>query len=470
MKYISTRGQTDRKPFSEVLLMGLAPDGGLMLPEHYPMIDEATLNQWRHLSYPELAFEVIRLFATDIPEDDLRAIINRTYTIQNFGTAEITPVRTLKDGIKIQALSNGPTLAFKDMAMQFLGNMFEYVLARQNKVLNILGATSGDTGSAAEYALRGKKGIHVFMLSPEGKMSAFQRAQMYSLQDDNIHNIAVKGMFDDCQDIVKTIQSDSHFKHDFHISTVNSINWGRIVAQVVYYFAGYFKATNNNSERVSFCVPTGNFGNICAGHIAKQMGLPIDRLIVATNENNVLDQFFKTGEYYPRNAEHTYVTSSPSMDISKASNFERFIFDVMRRDADSISSLWERVGKGEGFNLHVKLDKIHEKYGFVSGKSTHADRLATIKSVYETDSQLIDPHTADGVKVAREVRLPGETVVCLETALAAKFEQTIHEAVGDVDVPRPEKLRGLEELPQRVQVVPNNADVVKMIIRETIAK
>ena len=470
MKYISTRGQTDRKPFSEVLLMGLAPDGGLMLPEHYPMIDEATLNQWRHLSYPELAFEVIRLFATDIPEDDLRAIINRTYTIQNFGTAEITPVRTLKDGIKIQALSNGPTLAFKDMAMQFLGNMFEYVLARQNKVLNILGATSGDTGSAAEYALRGKKGIHVFMLSPEGKMSAFQRAQMYSLQDDNIHNIAVKGMFDDCQDIVKTIQSDSHFKHDFHISTVNSINWGRIVAQVVYYFAGYFKATNNNSERVSFCVPTGNFGNICAGHIAKQMGLPIDRLIVATNENNVLDQFFKTGEYYPRNAEHTYVTSSPSMDISKASNFERFIFDVMRRDADSISSLWERVGKGEGFNLHVKLDKIHEKYGFVSGKSTHADRLATIKSVYETDGQLIDPHTADGVKVAREVRLPGETVVCLETALAAKFEQTIHEAVGDVDVPRPEKLRGLEELPQRVQVVPNNADVVKMIIRETIAK
>lgn len=470
MKYISTRGQTDRKPFSEVLLMGLAPDGGLMLPEHYPMIDEATLNQWRHLSYPELAFEVIRLFATDIPEDDLRAIINRTYTIQNFGTAEITPVRTLKDGIKIQALSNGPTLAFKDMAMQFLGNMFEYVLARQNKVLNILGATSGDTGSAAEYALRGKKGIHVFMLSPEGKMSAFQRAQMYSLQDDNIHNIAVKGMFDDCQDIVKTIQGDSHFKHDFHISTVNSINWGRIVAQVVYYFAGYFKATNNNSERVSFCVPTGNFGNICAGHIAKQMGLPIDRLIVATNENNVLDQFFKTGEYYPRNAEHTYVTSSPSMDISKASNFERFIFDVMRRDADSISSLWERVGKGEGFNLHVKLDKIHEKYGFVSGKSTHVDRLATIKSVYETDGQLIDPHTADGVKVAREVRLPGETIVCLETALAAKFEQTIHEAVGDVDVPRPEKLRGLEDLPQRVQVVPNNADVVKMIIRETIAK
>ena len=397
-------------------------------------------------------------------------ILARTYTEDIFGTVEITPVRTLKDGIKIQALSNGPTLAFKDMAMQFLGNIFEYVLAKQNKTLNILGATSGDTGSAAEYALRGKKGINVFMLSPDGKMSDFQRAQMYSLLDENIHNIAVKGMFDDCQDIVKAVQNDAHFKHHYHISTVNSINWGRIVAQVVYYFAGYFRATKNNSERVSFCVPSGNFGNICAGHIAKQMGLPIDRLIVATNENNVLEQFFKTGEYFPRNAEHTYVTSSPSMDISKASNFERFIFDLMHRDADSINSLWAKVANGEGFDLEKQLPKIHEKYGFVAGKSTHKDRLATIKAVYELDGELIDPHTADGVKVARELRLPNETIICLETALPAKFEKTIHEAVGNVDIPRPEKLVGLEKLPQRVQVVPNNADIVKMIIRETLDK
>ena len=469
MKYISTRGATARKQFSEVLLMGLAPDGGLMLPEQYPQIDRATLDQWRTLSYPELAFEVMSLFATDIPADDLRDIINRTYTEEVFGTKAITPVRTLSDGIKIQALSNGPTLAFKDMAMQFLGNAFEYVLNKEGKELNILGATSGDTGSAAEYALRGKKGVNVFMLSPEGKMSAFQRAQMFSLQDANIHNIAVEGMFDDCQDIVKAVQNDAEFKAKYHIGTVNSINWGRIVAQVVYYFAGYFNATSSNDEKVSFCVPSGNFGNVCAGHIARQMGLPIHRLIVATNENDVLDEFFKTGAYRPRNSEHTHVTSSPSMDISKASNFERFVFDLMDRDADEIKTLWAEVGSGKGFNLAFVLNKVHQQYGFVSSKSTHANRLATIKQVYEQDRELIDPHTADGVKVAREVRETGETIVCLETALAAKFEATIHEAVGEVAIPRPAALEGLENLPQRVRVVPNNATTVKDIIKEALA-
>ena len=468
MKYISTRGATDRKTFGEVLLMGLAPDGGLMLPEHYPQIDRATLDKWRGLAYADLAFEIMRLFATDIPEGDLRAIINRTYTAEAFGNAEITPVRTLSDGLKIQALSNGPTLAFKDMAMQFLGNAFEYVLKREGQTLNIVGATSGDTGSAAEYALRGKEGIHVFMMSPEGKMSTFQRAQMYSLQDENIHNIAVDGMFDDCQDIVKAIQNDAAFKEKYRIGTVNSINWGRVMAQVVYYFAGYFKATKSNDETVSFCVPSGNFGNVCAGHIAKQMGLPVRRLMVATNENDVLDEFFKTGSYRPRTAAHTHVTSSPSMDISKASNFERFIFDLTGRDAAEIETLWAEVGAGKGFNLAFALDKIRNEYGFVSGKSLHRDRLAVIKQVYEQDGELIDPHTADGVKVARELREAGETVVCLETALAAKFADTIREAVGDVDIPRPAKLQGLEDLPQKVQNVPNQAEAVKEIIRNVL--
>lgn len=470
MKYISTRGATAHKAFSEVLLMGLAPDGGLMLPEHYPHVSEQMLEAWRGLSYQDLAFEVMSLFVTDISADDLRDIINRTYTEKAFGSREITPVRTLSDGIKIQALSNGPTLAFKDMAMQFLGNAFEYVLAKEGKTLNILGATSGDTGSAAEYALRGKKGIHVFMLSPEGKMSAFQRAQMYSLQDENIHNIAVSGMFDDCQDIVKAVQNDASFKEKYQIGTVNSINWGRIVAQVVYYFAGYFNATTDNSQKVSFCVPSGNFGNVCAGHIARQMGLPIHRLIVATNENDVLDEFFKTGEYRPRSAANTHVTSSPSMDISKASNFERFIFDLMERDAVQIEALWAEVGIGKGFDLSLQLEKIRNQYGFVSGKSLHKDRLAIIAEVYRTDGELLDPHTADGVKVAREVREAGETIICLETALAAKFEETIREAVGEVTVARPAGLEDLEALPQRVQNVPNNAEVVKSIIRETLDK
>ena len=468
MKYISTRGATDRKTFGEVLLMGLAPDGGLMLPEHYPQIDRATLDKWRGLAYTDLAFEIMRLFATDIPEGDLRAIINRTYTAEAFGNAEITPVRTLSDGLKIQALSNGPTLAFKDMAMQFLGNAFEYVLKREGQTLNIVGATSGDTGSAAEYALRGKEGIHVFMMSPEGKMSTFQRAQMYSLQDENIHNIAVDGMFDDCQDIVKAIQNDAAFKEKYRIGTVNSINWGRVMAQVVYYFAGYFKATKSNDETVSFCVPSGNFGNVCAGHIAKQMGLPVRRLMVATNENDVLDEFFKTGSYRPRTAAHTHVTSSPSMDISKASNFERFIFDLTGRDAAEIETLWAEVGAGKGFNLAFALDKIRNEYGFISGKSLHRDRLAVIKQVYGQDGELIDPHTADGVKVARELREAGETVVCLETALAAKFADTIREAVGDVEIPRPAKLQGLEDLPQKVQNVPNQAEAVKEIIRNVL--
>ena len=469
MNYISTRGNTAPKTFSEVLLMGLAPDGGLMLPERYPQIDAATLDKWRGLSYPDLAFEIMRLFATDIPEDDLRAIIGNTYTEEAFGTQAITPVRTLVDGLKIQALSNGPTLAFKDMAMQFLGNAFEYVLKKAGATLNIVGATSGDTGSAAEYALRGKEGVHVFMMSPEGKMSAFQRAQMYSLHDANIHNIAVKGMFDDCQDIVKAVQNDAAFKAQYRIGTVNSINWGRVMAQIVYYFAGYFYATQSNAETVSFCVPSGNFGNICAGHIAKQMGLPIGRLMAATNENDVLDEFFKTGRYLPRSAAQTHVTSSPSMDISKASNFERFVFDLAGRNPAEIRALWEQVASGAGFDLGGLLDEACGQYGFVSGKSTHADRLATIRRVYEEDGELIDPHTADGVKVARELRENGETVVCLETALPAKFADTIREALGgSVAIPRPAKLEGLENLPQRVQTVPADADAVKNIIRRVL--
>ena len=470
MKYISTRGETAPQTFSQALLMGLAPDGGLMLPESYPHISAATLEAWRDLPYAELAFQIISLFATDIAAADLRKIVNQTYTAEVFGSADITPVRRLHDGILIQGLSNGPTLAFKDMAMQLLGNLFEYVLAREGKTLNIIGATSGDTGSAAEYALRGKAGIQVFMLSPEGKMSAFQRAQMYSLTDANIHNIAINGMFDDCQDIVKALQNDERFKEEYYLSTVNSINWGRIVAQVVYYFKGYFAATSSNEEKVSFCVPSGNFGNVCAGHIARQMGLPIHRLLVATNENDVLEEFFKTGRYKPRGAAQTWVTSSPSMDISKASNFERFVFDLMDRDGTQIRALWAEVGAGKGFDLQLQLDKIHEQYGFAAAKSLHADRLRTIAAVYAEDGELVDPHTADGIKVARQLRQAGEKIVCLETALAAKFADTIAEAVGkDIPIPRPAALADLETLPQRVTVLPNNPTAVKMVIKETLA-
>ncbi|MBP6778070.1 MAG: threonine synthase, partial [Piscinibacter sp.] len=290
MNYLSTRGDATPRRFCDILLEGLAPDGGLYLPERYPHIDAATLARWRGLSYADLAFEILPLYIDDIPAADLRALVDKTYTAAIFGTPEITPVKAIGDGLWLQALSNGPTLAFKDMAMQLLGNLFEYELARRGERLNVLGATSGDTGSAAEYALRGKRGVNVFMLSPHGRMSPFQQAQMFSLQDANIHNIAIEGVFDDCQDIVKAVSADLDFKRRHRIGTVNSINWARLLAQVVYYFAGYFRATRTNDEQVSFAVPSGNFGNICAGHVARSMGLPIRKLVAATNENDVLDE------------------------------------------------------------------------------------------------------------------------------------------------------------------------------------
>ena len=472
MSYLSTRGHADRKRFCEILLEGLAPDGGLYLPESYPQVDDATLTRWRKVyheqGYAELAFEVLSLYIDDIPADDLRALCRKTYTGEIFGTGEIVPLRHLENALWIEALSNGPTLAFKDMAMQLLGNLFEYELGRRGEELNILGATSGDTGSAAEYAMRGKQGVRVFMTSPHGRMSPFQQAQMFSLLDANIHNIAIDGVFDDCQDIVKAVSNDLAFKRQYRIGTVNSINWARVVAQVVYYFKGYFNATSSNDEQVSFCVPSGNFGNVCAGHIARQMGLPVQRLIVATNENDVLDEFFRTGVYRPRGTANTYVTSSPSMDISKASNFERFVFDLVGRDGAAVKALWADVDAGKGFDLSAKLGEAAEKFGFVSGKSSHADRLATIRAVDASDGVVVDTHTADGIKVARELRLPGETVVCLETALPAKFADTIREAL-DRDPPRPAGFDGLEDLPQKVVVFDADAGRVKAFVEQTLA-
>ena len=460
MKYLSTRGDQTARGFSEILLEGLAPDGGLYLPTHYPKVDAATLTRWRGLSYAELAFEILSLYIDDIPAADLKRLVSQTYTEQVFGTREITPLKQLEDGLYLEALSNGPTLAFKDMAMQLLGALFEYELGRRGQTLNILGATSGDTGSAAEYAMRGKQGVKVFMLSPHGRMSPFQQAQMFSLQDANIHNIAVEGVFDDCQDIVKAVSNDLDFKRKFRIGTVNSINWARLLAQVVYYFAGYFQATCANDQKVSFAVPSGNFGNICAGHVARMMGCPIDQLVLATNENDVLDEFFRTGTYRVRGSVDTYETSSPSMDISKASNFERFVFDLLGRDGVRTKHLFD-----DELRLHGRFDlgadplfvRASSQYGFASGKSTHADRLVTIKDTFERFGAMIDTHTADGVKVARELRREGETMVVLETALPIKFAETIREALGR-DPVRPPKFDGIEALPKRVQVM--QADVV----------
>jgi threonine synthase len=467
MRYLSTRGDKTERQFCEILLEGLAPDGGLYLPVSYPKIDAATLARWRGLAYADLAFEILSLFIDDIPAADLKALVAKTYTAEVFGTAAIVPVRPLGDsGLLIEALSNGPTLAFKDMAMQLLGNLFEYELARRGEELNILGATSGDTGSAAEYAMRGKRGVRVFMLSPHGRMSPFQQAQMFSLQDANIHNIAVEGVFDDAQDIVKAVSNDLDFKRKYKIGTVNSINWARLLAQVVYYFAGYFQATASNAERVSFTVPSGNFGNVCAGHVARMMGLPIDKLVVATNENDVLDEFFRTGTYRVRGSAETHETSSPSMDISKASNFERFVFDLLGRDGARTKALFQEAISREGV-FHLTADEFARiaAYGFQSGKSTHADRLATIRRTWEQHGSMVDTHTADGVKVAAEHVQPGVPMIVLETALPAKFAETIREAIG-CEPERPAGLDGIEALPKRFSVMKPETALVKAFVEQ----
>jgi threonine synthase len=464
LKYLSTRGDKTERSFCEILLEGLAPDGGLYLPAHYPRVDASMLTRWRGLAYHELAFEILSLYIDDIPAADLRALAAKTYTQEVFGTPQIVPLRALEPGVYLEALSNGPTLAFKDMAMQLLGNLFEYELARRDQVLNILGATSGDTGSAAEYAMRGKAGVNVFMLSPNGRMSPFQQAQMFSLQDPNIHNIAIDGVFDDCQDIVKAVSNDLDFKRLHHIGTVNSINWARLLAQVVYYFAGYFQATKSNDEAVNFAVPSGNFGNICAGHVARMMGLPIHRLVLATNENNVLDEFFRTGTYRVRASHETHETSSPSMDISKASNFERFVFDLLGRDAQRTRSLFKtELDRNGSFSLTADEHARIAEYGFVSGSSTHADRLATIRDTDRRFATVIDTHTADGLKVAREHLDAGIPTIVLETALPAKFAGTIVEALGR-EPDRPSAMRGIEQLPKRFEVMKPDVAAVKAFI------
>jgi len=457
VRYVSTRGAAPPKRFTEILLEGLAADGGLYVPQIVPQV---RLGELRGLDYPSLARAILSLYMDDVP--DLGEIIDRTYSAKVFGSVDVTPLKTLEPGLHLLGLSHGPTLAFKDLALQLLGALFESSLAKGGATLNILGATSGDTGSAAEYAMRGRRNIRVFMLSPHRRMSPFQSAQMYSLQDANIHNLAVRGVFDDCQDMVKKVNADAAFKAQHHIGAVNSINWARVAAQVVYYFKGYFAATRDDREQVSFAVPSGNFGNIYAGYVARRMGLPIRRLILASNENDVLDRFFRSGKY--RISKRVKQTTSPSMDISKASNFERFVFDLVDRDASRLKDLWRRLDAEGEFDLsHTPYWQRVAQSGFVSGKSSDQDRLATIRAVYEKYRLMIDPHTADGLKVGLEYREPGVPLICLETALPAKFGATLREALGR-EPERPAELQNLERLPQRFTLIEPDAQAVKRYI------
>ncbi|MCB0881570.1 MAG: threonine synthase [Thermoleophilia bacterium] len=473
-RFVSTRAPAGAPglPFSDILLAGLAPDGGLYVPAAYPAVDAVTRGAWRRLladeGYAALAHAVLRLFIDDIPGADLRVLCERAYTVDAFGDPDIVPVTDLGDGLRLAHLSNGPTAAFKDMAMQLLGQLFEYELERRDATLTVLGATSGDTGSAAEHAMLGKPRVRVFMLSPRGRMSPFQQAQMFSVDDPRIVNVTVAGVFDDCQDLVKEVNADAAFKARHAVGAVNSINFARLLAQVVYYVAAWIRATGGDDDPVSFAVPSGNFGNICAGHVARQIGIPIRRLVLATNENTVLHEFFSTGVYRVRAAAETHETSSPSMDISKASNFERFVYDLLGRDGDRVRALFAdelpRTGRID-LSDTPEFASLRERYGFVSGTSTHADRVATIRDLEGRTGVVIDPHTADGVKVARE--FPGdEPMVVLETALPVKFSSTIREALGR-EPERPERFAGLEDLPQRVVALDGGAGALKALIAAT---
>ena len=469
MQYLSTRGGQGLS-FADVLLEGLAPDGGLYVPENYPQVTPEMLREWRGVlavdGYAGLAHQVLRLFIDDMPDDDLLALCQAAYSADNFGTTMVAPVSQLEDGLYLAHLSNGPTAAFKDMAMQLLGRLFEYELARRGTVLNVLGATSGDTGSAAEYALLGRAGIKVAMLTPAGRMTDFQQAQMYTIDDPAIANIAIDGVFDDCQDLVKVLNSDAAFKASHHIGAVNSINVARLVAQVVYAFAAWLQVVGDGDAPVSFAVPTGNFGDIMSVHVAKQMGLPVDALILATNENNVLEEFFNTGVYRPRTSANTFATNSPAMDISKASNLERFVFDLVGRDAGRTEELFSKELGWDGcFDLYGDEDfrTQRECYGIVAGASTNADRVATIRDCWSRYGELIDPHTASGLFVAQQMRQRGEvdgTIIAYETALPVKFADTIVEAIGEAP-PVPSRFAGVVDAPRHVVPLPNDATVLK---------
>ncbi len=447
MHLISTRDEAKiGRSYTDVLLEGLAPDGGLYVPAKYPQISHEELESLRGRSYRDVAFAVKKkIIGGDIPDDVLRNLVDRAYSDDAFGSlpgGNIVPLMKIDDAFYVQQLSLGPTAAFKDMAMQQLGQEMNYELGKRGENLVILGATSGDTGSAAEAAFKGMSRVTLVMLSPESGMSAFQKAQMGALSGGNIFNVSARGRFDDCQDLVKELKNEKEFAK---LGAVNSINWGRISSQVPYFVSGYLQAASRVGDAVDFVVPTGNFGDVLSGYIARKMGVPIRRLIVATNENAVMDTLFKTGVYEQT---PTLVTSSPSMDISKASNYERLVFDLLEGDAAAVKRYMKEFEAKKKVDLHdygVTSERLRE-LGFSSGRSTHAKRLQMIRETKEKAGLVIDPHTADAVAVGRDFYVAVENVpmVCMGTALAVKFEETIREALGYIPE-RPARFDGIED-------------------------
>lgn len=456
MKYISTRGGITPVSFKDAVMMGLATDGGLLLPETIPQLSADEIAAWKNLPYRDLAFKVISLFADDIPADDLKTLINRSY--DTFVHPEITPV-VEKGGVHILELFHGPTLAFKDVALQLLGNLFEYLLRERSQKMNIVGATSGDTGSAAIYGVRGKDNISIFILHPHGKTSPVQALQMTTVTDDNVHNIAVTGTFDTCQNIVKELFNDLDFKEKHHLGAVNSINWARVLAQVVYYFYAWGRVSDG--REVIFSVPTGNFGDIFAGYVAKRMGLPIRKLLLATNENNILTRFINDGDY---SIGAVVETLSPSMDIQVASNFERYLYYLLDQDPAAVREIFASFATSGKMNFSIN-QRRQVSDEFLSRSVNRAETIEIIADFNRKESYLLDPHTAVGVRAALDVVTDETPVICLATAHPAKFGDAVKEATGG-EPPRPSSLDGIEKLPTRCDVLPPETAAIRKYVEE----
>jgi len=457
MKYVSTRGEGTPLAFTETILTGLARDGGLFLPECIPNV-QSKLPSWRTLSYQALAYEIMSLFADDLPSEVLRDLIHKSYA--TFRHPEVTPVVSVGE-THVLELFHGPTLAFKDVALQFLGNLFEYVLSTTGEEMTIVAATSGDTGSAAIYGVRGRERIRIFVMHPHGRVSPVQEKQMTTVLDANVHNLAIEGTFDDAQNIVKELFNDLAFRDANKLGAVNSINWARVLAQIVYYFYAAFRVQEKTRvSQVSFSIPTGNFGDIFAGYMAYRMGLPIDKLVLATNENDILARYFNTGTY---SVGAVAPTLSPSMDIQVASNFERYLYhlaaDVKGVPAAQTLKAWMEDFKNTG----SLATGVKDHACFVAGRGDTAMTLATIKKYWERHGYLLDPHTAVGVAVAEQVQKPDVPMICLATAHPAKFGEAIIRATGK-DIAHHPLIDALLQLPTRMEVVPAKRDVIAGII------
>ncbi len=454
MRYVSTRGEVTSLSFRDAVMMGLASDGGLLVPETIPDIS-GELDNFQDLSYTEIAFAVMSRFIDDIPHDDLRELIGKSY--RTFDNPLVTPLVEVGD-LHVLELFHGPTLAFKDVALQFLGNVFEYVLSDSDETLNILGATSGDTGSAAIAGVRGKRNINIFIMFPEGKTSYLQEKQMTAVLDDNVHNIAIEGSFDDCQLILKSVFSDLPFKGQYHLGAVNSVNWARVLAQVVYYFSAWVQL--GCPEKFQVSVPTGNFGNIFAGYIAREMGLPISNLILATNQNDILHRFFESGRYERGDV---HFSLSPAMDIQVASNFERYLYFMFARDPGKVVEFMGAFAETgvavANFNT-LNFDPV-----FRTGMVTDEQTLETIRALYDDNRYLSDPHTAVGIAVGAEKRDASIPLVSLATAHPAKFDDAILSALGD-DVPdyKHPTLEALRDAESRKTILPAEEAQVKEMI------